>query len=186
MREMRGFPPAGGLVAAVGASCGLGALRGESDGGDDMKEIKEEEDPSDKAEKKRILMSYRQSIYDETQARFLSETGPSEEEELGNLVGGLGDVGVRGYLHFLVRPRPNATHLRFRFTPDLQRSRAYPLHPAEDRPPLDELDSEEPPTRRAAEAAADGDTQPPRKALVEAIELGGSTRLGEGEAGLSA
>jgi len=49
--------------------------------------------------------------------------------------GGVQKSSHTGCYHLIVQPRPTAGKLRTRFVPDRLRSYAYPLHPAEDRPP---------------------------------------------------
>ena len=59
-------------------------------------------------------------------------------EAVGGEAAGSASVTKKGrapVFHLLVRQAPNAAHLRFRFRPDVERSQAYPLFPAEDRPP---------------------------------------------------
>ena len=46
------------------------------------------------------------------------------------------------FSHLVVRPRPNAGQLRYRFKWDKNRSRAYPAFPAEDRPQLSAADGD--------------------------------------------
>ena len=104
-------------------------------------------------ERAAVLAAHRKEILEETIERFEKEMGerpPSEEEELAAIAGAAasseddhGDVKRMRVYNLMVRTRPNAAHLRFRITPDKQRSSAYALHPSEDRPELVEQSGEE-------------------------------------------
>lgn len=96
-----------------------------------------------KAERRAIRERHRAEIAREIGERFEREMGQrelSEAEELADLLSQAGSErrsisrgNVKLY-HLLLRTRPNASHLRFRITPNKRRSCAYPLYPSEDRP----------------------------------------------------
>ena len=103
-----------GLTAAIGPDGAPMPMEDDTDDADEAASSRSSESPASKKARLQLQMQYEKST-----RTMLKE---------------------QSYYTLLVRPRPTAGTLRSRFRADLQRSHAYPLFPAEDRPAEEEED----------------------------------------------